>query len=55
MDFDAGVILSGVSIEEVGRALFEKIIAVAGGERTKSEMQDLGDDEFAPWTVGPVL
>jgi altronate hydrolase len=55
MDFDAGVILSGISIEDVGRALFEKIIAVASGERTKSEEQDLGDEEFAPWTVGPVL
>jgi altronate hydrolase len=55
MDFDAGVILSGISVEEVGRALFEKILAVASGERTKSELQGLGDDEFAPWTVGPVL
>ncbi len=55
MDFDAGVILNGISIEELGRALFDKILAVAGGERTKSEEQGLGDDEFAPWTVGPVL
>ncbi|MBY0585734.1 altronate dehydratase family protein [bacterium] len=55
MDFDAGVVLAGLPVEEVGRALFEKILAVASGEKTKSEQQGLGDDEFAPWTVGPVL
>ena len=55
MDFDAGVILAGKPIEVVGRELFEQILAVASGQRTKSEEQGLGDDEFAPWTVGPVL
>lgn len=55
MDFDAGIILDGASLADVGQALFDKIIAVANGERTKSEQQGFGDDEFAPWTVGPVL
>jgi altronate hydrolase len=55
MDFDAGVVLAGVPIEEVGQELFEMILAVASGERTKSERQGLGDDEFAPWTIGPIL
>src|SRR5262245_1557916 len=55
MDINAGVILDGVPVEEVGREIFEKIIAVAGGEKTKSEAQGVGDDEFAPWSIGPKL
>jgi altronate hydrolase len=55
MDINAGVILDGVPVEEVGREIFEKIIAVAGGEKTKSEAQGVGDDEFAPWSIGPTL
>lgn len=55
MDIDAGVILSGVSIEDVGKMIFEELIEVASGKRTKSEAQGLGDQEFAPWALGPVL
>ena len=55
MDMDAGRILDGASIQEVGAEIFEKIIAVASGERTKSEEQGIGDDEFCPWSVGPTL
>jgi len=39
----------------VGPAHFEKIIAVAGGEKTKSELAGLGDEEFAPWMLGPTF
>jgi altronate hydrolase len=55
MDLDAGVILNGVPIETVGLQMFEELIAVAGGKKTKSEEQGLGDHEFAPWALGPVL
>ncbi|MGQ9524149.1 MAG: UxaA family hydrolase [Armatimonadota bacterium] len=55
MDIDAGIILSGTPMQEVATAIFDEIIQVASGKRTKSELQDLGDEEFAPWTVGPVL
>lgn len=55
MDLDAGVILSGTSVQEVGRQIFEEILAVASGKQTKSEHQGLGDEEFVPWTVGPTL
>jgi altronate hydrolase len=55
MDLDAGVILSGVPIEDVGRLIFERLVAVAGGEQTKSEAQGIGEHEFAPWTLGPVM
>ncbi|HEV3301739.1 MAG TPA: altronate dehydratase family protein [Planctomycetaceae bacterium] len=55
MDINAGRILEGASVEEVGREIFEKIVAVASGERTKSELQGIGDDEFCPWSIGPTL
>jgi altronate hydrolase len=55
MDINAGIILQGASVEDVGRAIFEKVIAVASGERTKSEQHGIGDEEFNPWMTGAVL
>jgi altronate hydrolase len=55
MDINAGEILQGKPIRDVGEEIFEKIIAVASGEKTKSEAQGIGDEEFAPWIIGPVL
>ncbi|MBL9169525.1 MAG: altronate dehydratase [Verrucomicrobiales bacterium] len=56
MDINAGTILDGTgTVESVGREIFERIIAIAGGERTKSEECGLGDEEFAPWMLGPTL
>jgi altronate hydrolase len=55
MDLDAGSILAGRPIAEVGREIFAEILAVASGKKTKSELQGLGDEEFVPWTVGPIL
>jgi len=56
MDINAGTILDGTeTVEQVGLRIFEKIIAVAGGEKTKSELAGIGDEEFAPWTLGPVF
>ena len=54
MDINAGKILDGVSLEEVGREIFEEVIAVASGKKTKSEAQGIGDEEFHPWTYGPI-
>ena len=55
MDLDAGVILNGASVQDVGLEIFEELIQVASGKKTKSELQGLGDHEFAPWPLGPVL
>jgi altronate hydrolase len=55
MDMNAGVILEGVSVDDFGHMVFEELIAVANGKQTKSEAQGLGDQEFAPWPLGPVL
>lgn len=54
MDLNAGTILDGSeTVEQVGSRIFEKIISVASGERTKSELAGIGDEEFAPWFIGP--
>jgi len=56
MDINAGTILDGTeTVEEVGQRIFTEIVAVAGGRRTKSEIQGLGDEEFAPWILGPTF
>ena len=56
MDINAGTILDGTeTVQQVGMKIFQKIIAVAGGEKTKSELAGIGDEEFAPWTLGPVF
>ena len=56
MDINAGTILDGTeTVDEVGRRIFEKIVSVANGERTKSELAGVGDEEFAPWILGSVL
>ena len=55
MDIDCGVILDGVSIEEVGRRIFEEVLLVASGKKSKSELSGVGEEEFAPWMMGPVL
>ena len=55
MDFDAGAILSGLSIADAGRLIFELVLDVASGRKTRSELLGLGDEEFAPWSIGPTL
>ncbi len=55
MDINAGVILDGTPVEEVGRQIFETILAVASGQKTKSEINGVGEEEFAPWSIGPTL
>ncbi len=55
MDFDAGTILESESVESVGKRMFELILDVASGRRTKSEEQGVGEEEFAPWHIGPTL
>jgi altronate hydrolase len=55
MDINAGKMLDGVSLDEMGLEIFEHIIAVASGEQTKSERQGIGEEEFNPWIIGATL
>jgi arabinonate dehydratase len=55
MDINAGRVLEGSSIEDVGHEIFEKLIAVASGEPSLSEAQGIGEEEFAPWILGATM
>jgi hypothetical protein len=55
MDINCGVVLEGTPIATVGRQIFEEVIAVASGKRSKSELSGVGEEEFAPWIIGPVM
>ena len=55
MDINCGDILDGVSIEAKGREILDKVIAVASGEKSKSEELGYGDNEFVPWQIGAVM
>lgn len=55
MDLDCGVVLEGTSIEQMGQRILDEIVLVASGQPTKSELSGVGEEEFAPWMMGPVL
>jgi altronate dehydratase len=56
MDLNCGdIVTDGVSIEDKGRELFELMIRVASGERSKSEELGFGGVEFVPWQIGAVM
>jgi altronate hydrolase len=55
MDINCGDVLDGVSIEDKGAEIFETILRVASGERSKSEALGYGDAEFVPWQIGAVM
>jgi altronate hydrolase len=53
MDINCGEVLDGTaSIEEMGQRIFELMLRTASGERSKSELLGLGDNEFVPWQIG---
>jgi altronate hydrolase len=54
MDINAGTIADGDrTVQQVGREIFDFLLQVASGRRTRSE--SLGHKEFVPWRIGPVL
>src|SRR5258707_11583335 len=55
MDINCGVILEGTPLPEVGRHIFEEIVAVAPAQRSQSELSRVGGEEFAPRIIGPVM
>jgi altronate hydrolase len=55
MDIDCGDIVDGVLVTAKGEEIFDKILKVASGEKSKSEELGYGDAEFVPWTVGATM
>ncbi|MGI8976712.1 MAG: altronate dehydratase, partial [Thermomicrobiales bacterium] len=55
MDINTGKVLDGVSLDEMGQEIFEAILAMASGNKSKSELADIGEEEFNPWIIGAML
>jgi len=56
MDLNCGDIVdNGISIAAKGEEIFELIIKVANGEKTRSELLGFGGVEFVPWQIGAVM
>lgn len=55
MDINAGVVLEGTSAQDVGALILDEVIALASGKKSRSEAQDIGEEEFAPWILGAIM
>jgi altronate hydrolase len=53
IDFDAGELLNGKSLEDLSKDLLKKIISVANGDPTKNEIN--GYEEIAIFKDGVIL
>jgi altronate hydrolase len=53
MDLNCGLVLDGkLSLDEMGEEIFQLMLRVASGEKTKSELLGVGENEFMPWPIG---
>jgi altronate hydrolase len=53
MDINCGEILDGtVSLSGKAQQIFDLMLRIASGEKTKSELLGLGDHEYVPWNIG---
>ncbi len=56
IDIDCGRLISGeATMAELGEEIFQSLLRTASGERTASELNDIGDDEFVPWVPGAAM
>ncbi len=55
MDINCGPIADGeVSVDAMGEQIFQQILRIASGEKTKSELHGYGQNEFVPWQLGAI-
>ena len=53
IDLNAGAVIDGEkTLEQMGQEIFDALIEVASGRRTKSELFGMGGDEFIVWWLG---
>lgn len=56
MDINCGTIVEGEeTIAEVGERIYQMILDMASGKKTKSEEFGYGSQEFVPWTIGSIM
>jgi len=55
-EINCGTIIDGTAtVDQVGQQIFDRILEVASGNQSKSEQWGYGEDEFAPWVLGPTM
>jgi altronate hydrolase len=53
MDINCGSVIDGTAtLAEMGEVIFARMLALASGEKSKSEALGVGEDEFVPWPIG---
>jgi altronate hydrolase len=56
MDINCGEILDGgASVQELGAKIFQRVLEIASGQKSKSEEWGYGHLEFAPWIIGATM
>ncbi len=56
MDINCGEIVdNGVTVQDMGRRIFDLVLQTASGRLTSSEVLGYGQEEFAPWQLGAVM
>jgi len=55
MDVNCGGIVDGsTTIQACGATIFDQMLRIASGDRSKSEQHGYGQNEFVPWQIGAV-
>lgn len=55
MDINRGDILDGAGVAAKGGGILQKVLAIASGARTRSELLGHGESEFVPWQIGATM
>ena len=55
MDINCGDVIDGVPLKQKGQEIFDVILKVASGEKSKSELLGYGDAEYVPWQIGATM
>jgi altronate hydrolase len=56
MDVNCGAIVDGeATVQQKGQEVFELVLKVASGQKSKSEALGIGQEEFIPWNLGAVM
>ncbi len=56
IDLDCGTIVDGLeTVDAAGERIFRRLLEVASGARTCSELHGYGQNEFVPWQLGAVM
>ena len=55
MDINCGDIVDGVPLAQKGQEIFDAVLAVASGKKSKSEELGYGDAEYVPWQIGATM